>query len=292
MMAVDPVWYWFFGKLEYVMERREGREERRRVTHNSEAEDALSVVDSVSWSAEWDSPLLPELLVVCVGSSVVLRLNDRHSGWEVTRADDVDSDTQISPGELGRELLGEGDGRGFTAVVVELTPLRGLGDTAHGGEVDDVSRLGESTDRLGRAEEREERERGEVVRGGVDLEALEPSLKVLAVEHLLGDTLWGLLAGVDVGASGGDTVVCCQWGFRVNWWSNALLTRRLMNFSSFSMCSRNSGSQSGAPPPNHSDSLEIPSLVETSAWTAMIAAPDLLASRSAAFRGSARRPVM
>lgn len=154
-------------------------------THRDQAEDTLGVVLGSTGSSEGDRPVIPKVLEVGIRASVVLGWNDRHalstslarcSGFwrwthrrEVSRANAVDPDTQIPPGELCGKLVTERDGGSLARVVVELTTLRGLCDTRDGGEVDDVSGLGGSAHSLGRGEQGEEGERGEVVRGGVDL---------------------------------------------------------------------------------------------------------------------------
>lgn len=101
----------------------------------------------------------------------------------------------------------QGNGSGLVGIVAELTSLRSLSDTAHRREVDDVSRLGVSPDSLGSRKQGKESESGKVVRGRVDLVAVDPSFKGFILEHVLGEPFRGLLAFVDVGTREGDTVV-------------------------------------------------------------------------------------
>ena len=191
-------------------------------SHRDEAEDALGIVDRRTWPPERDGPLGSELVVVLLRARVVFRVDHGHSlpsarlryaglqthRGEVARADDVDPDAQVSSRKLRRELVRERDGGCLGGVVVELAPLRRLGDAAHGGQVNDVSRLREAADRLGGGQEGQEGKRGEVVRGRVDLVRLEPGLDALVIEHLGREGLGRLLDGVDVGAAGRDAVVC------------------------------------------------------------------------------------
>lgn len=59
-------------------------------------------------------------------------------------------------------------------IVVELAALGCLRDARHGRDVDHISRLGIFANLLRRAEEREERKRGEIVRSAVYAVRLEP----------------------------------------------------------------------------------------------------------------------
>ena len=62
--------------------------------------------------------------------------------WEVSRTNTIDPNTQIPPCEFSSLHLAKQDSSRFRGIVVELTPLRSLGDTRHGREVDDVSWFG------------------------------------------------------------------------------------------------------------------------------------------------------
>lgn len=55
--------------------------------------------------------------------------------------------------------------RDVAYVVAELSTLGGLGDTGDTGNVDDGSRLGVVSDRLGLGKQRKKRKGGEVVGG-------------------------------------------------------------------------------------------------------------------------------
>lgn len=61
---------------------------------------------------------------------------------EVTRADTVHPYPQIPPPKLRRQHLCQMTQSRFTGVVVELTVLRGNGESRHGRYVDDVTRFG------------------------------------------------------------------------------------------------------------------------------------------------------
>lgn len=81
------------------------------------------------------------------------------------RKGDSSGSTITTQGDLARKVLAKSSDPSYSlsSIVVELTPLRSFGDTRHGGQVDDVSRLAGPTYGFGRSEEREESECGKMV---------------------------------------------------------------------------------------------------------------------------------
>jgi hypothetical protein len=83
--------------------------------------------------------------------------------WEVSRADTVDPNLQVSAGKLGRLHLGQRDGGRFAGVVVELPTLRSNSHAGHGREVDDIPGFRESAYICGCRKEWEKGKSREVV---------------------------------------------------------------------------------------------------------------------------------
>jgi hypothetical protein len=87
--------------------------ERHPAAHRDQAEDTLGVVPARARSAQRDTPLVAEGVEVgLITRLVICRIDHRHSRWEVPWADNINSNTQVSAGELRRELVRQGDSGG------------------------------------------------------------------------------------------------------------------------------------------------------------------------------------
>jgi hypothetical protein len=77
-----------------------------------ETEHTLRIVGGIAGTAERNTPLVEELGLVRVRTSVALVRDARHAGGKVSWADNVDTHAKTTAGELGCEHRGEGDSRG------------------------------------------------------------------------------------------------------------------------------------------------------------------------------------
>lgn len=120
--------------------------------------------------------LIRSLSLTCprVSDSLTTNKMGRTYGREVSWANTVYADIEISPREFSREHLGQLDSSSpklsailhdskcdissLGRVVVELTPLRSLTQPTQTSDIDNISRFGEITDSLCCCEKREEGE--------------------------------------------------------------------------------------------------------------------------------------
>jgi hypothetical protein len=123
-----------------------------------------------------------------------------HAGGEVAWRDRVDADVEPPARKLSCKLVGKRncgssaerlrrvsnvvqengalDQKGYSLgrVVVELALLRSFGNAGHGRDIQDISGFGKTADAFGCVKEREESERGEMIRDRVDSVSVKPEM--------------------------------------------------------------------------------------------------------------------